>query len=83
MNNGGKQQNMGATNDKPQMARDRDRNRDKKKRMMTTITMGKMEHPPHADKQLLIGWMAGAPGPYDNKRDNNNNKPILLVNFLQ
>ena len=24
-----------------------------------------MEHPPHADEQLLVGWMAGAPRPYD------------------
>jgi len=27
---------------------------------------------PHADEQLLIVWMVGAPGPYDDKRDDNN-----------
>ena len=36
-------------------------------RQTTTGQWGQwmMEHPPHTDEPLLIGWMAGAPRPYN------------------
>jgi hypothetical protein len=32
----------------------------------------------HADEQLLVGWMAGAPESYDNNNDNNNDNDAKL-----